>query len=123
MNSAMMTAFVRTIRATTGQTTPSGSGPTGVLVWVGVLLVVAVIGGLVVLMFRRRLLSGDDSAPAQMGLMESLRRMRDEGKMTTEEFDAARRALAGKGRARTIPGAPPTGAPPASGEDGPNTKR
>lgn len=94
-----------------------GSSPqVGVVVWVGVLIVLLVGAGLGVLWFRRKLLSRQDDPGSQGSLMEDLRRMRDRGQLSKEEFDAARRAmtrrLAGelKGPAgpkgRTRPGPP-----------------
>lgn len=69
---------------------------TDLLLWIGVLIVVVVIGGLVLVHMQKRLLKPPASGPGAAGLMEDLRRMRDTGAMTHEEYDAARKAMARK---------------------------
>jgi hypothetical protein len=63
------------------------------VMWVGVLIVVAVVGGLAILYLRRRVLAEAGDADAQGGLMESLRAMRDSGEISQQEFDAARSSM------------------------------
>jgi hypothetical protein len=70
----------------------SASSMSAVL-WVGVLIVVAVVGGLAILYIRRRVLAEASDADAQGGLMESLRAMRDSGEISQQEFDAARSSM------------------------------
>jgi hypothetical protein len=54
------------------------------------------IGGMFVMWLRRRLLAADSGSATTEGLMESLRRMRDAGQMSQEEYDAARKAMASR---------------------------
>lgn len=55
----------------------------------------ALVGGLAIMLFRRKLLKGDDPA-ADETLFESLRRMRDSGQMSIEEYEAARKTMVKK---------------------------
>jgi len=63
------------------------------MVWVGVLILAAMIGGVLWVWLRRQLLTPDASGgPAT--IMEDLRRMRSEGQITQEEYDNIRRNMA-----------------------------
>lgn len=68
------------------------SPTTSILLWAGALIVLAMIGGFVIMVFRRRAL-GRDEARNDAGLMEQLRGMVDRGEMTQAEFDQARRKI------------------------------
>jgi hypothetical protein len=103
---------------------------TPVLIWVSALILVVLGLGLIILFMRRRLLV-KDSADAAAGLMDELRALRDQGRLSPEEYDAARKrmvaGLAGKsaspaprstprptsppGEVRVRPGFDLTGAP------------
>ena len=72
-----------------------GSQPVQVLLWVGVLIVVAVIGGAVAMVLRRRMFDRDAESSSG-SLLEDLRRMKREGKISDAEFEQARRALSQK---------------------------
>ena len=73
-----------------------GRGNTGsIFVWVAVLIAVIMVGGLLLMWLRRRMFMGDYMEQAG-GLMESLRKMRDTGQMSQEEYDAARKAMAAR---------------------------
>lgn len=63
-----------------------------ILLWAGVLIVLAMIGGFVIMLLRRRLLGRDETA-SDVGLMDQLRGMVERGEMTREEFDLARRKI------------------------------
>lgn len=82
--------------ASAGTVSPRPGVRTDLLIWIGVLIVVVVIGGLVLVHMQKRLLKPPTSGPGAAGLMEDLRRMRDTGAMTPEEYDAARKAMARK---------------------------
>ncbi|MBX3357193.1 MAG: SHOCT domain-containing protein [Phycisphaeraceae bacterium] len=79
--------------------TPAQAGvdrgmPTGVLlVLVGGMIVLAIIGGVVVMVVRNRLLAKSDSRAESGSMLDSLRRARDRGEISPDEFDAARSAL------------------------------
>lgn len=64
-----------------------------VLLWVSLLLGLLIAGGLVAMWMRRRLLAADAAGEAGAGLLEGMRRMRDEGKISPEEYDSMRRAI------------------------------
>ena len=79
------------------QAGPPGAGQDlgSFVVWILVLIVAAIVAGVVLMLVRRRLLSPGPDAGGE-GLMDSLRRARDAGEMTPEEYDAARRAIAAR---------------------------
>ncbi|TVQ61362.1 MAG: hypothetical protein EA378_09105 [Phycisphaerales bacterium] len=111
--------------ATGGQA--SGGAVVSTLVWAGVLIGVAVIAGLGLLAYRRRVFREETGRDVTGGLLEDLRQAVREGRMTTEEFEAAKRAMAmrlrGEGPSREIPKPPmprprpPEGLPPSSDEN------
>jgi hypothetical protein len=67
-----------------------------VLLWVGILVVVVVIGGLGILVLRRKLLAKDDGSAYGAGFLEELRAMHRRGEISTEEFEATKRAMTEK---------------------------
>jgi hypothetical protein len=79
------------------QTRPvkGGVDATSIIVWAGVLIAVIMVGGLLLMWLRRRMFMADSMEQAG-GLMESLRKMRDTGQMSQEEYDAARKAMAAR---------------------------
>ncbi len=91
---------------------------TPVLLWVSALILLVLALGLIILFMRRRLLS-KDAGEADAGLMDELRSLRDQGRISPEEYDAARkRMVAGfAGRKSPLPAAKPAPAPaPSPGE-------
>jgi len=68
---------------------PSTAQAAQVGMWVGLLIVLVVVGSIVVLALRRRMLSKDDAAGAVLTLSD-LRTMRDKGLLSSEEYDAMR---------------------------------
>lgn len=77
-----------------GITLAQGSAPAGsVVVWVIALIVAALVGGLVILAVRKKMLEPDRVEVASEGLFDSLRRMRDSGEITGAEYENARRRL------------------------------
>lgn len=83
--------------------------PSQVFMVVGLLIGAAVVLGLVILLVRRKMLGGESASAQQSGLMDQLRRLRDSGELTPEEYDAARKSMVSR----------MTGAPskPAKGTD------
>lgn len=63
------------------------------LMWVGVLILVVVIAGVVMMLVRRRMMGGESTSEKAESLMTSVRRMRDEGRLSAEEYDAIRKRL------------------------------
>lgn len=70
----------------------------GVLLWVGVLIVLAMVGGLVMVLVRRSML-GEPPDSGDAGLMEQLRGMVERGEMTQDEYDLARRKIVERAKA------------------------
>jgi hypothetical protein len=84
-----------------------GGGPStsvDVLIWVGALIVAVLLLGIVILLLRKRLFvkDGEDAT----GMLDQLRAMHKRGEMSTEEYDAARKALTARVAAR-LPDAKP----------------
>lgn len=76
-----------------------------VLIWCAVLLAAAIVLGVAALWLRRRLLSEEDADPVSMGFtLTDLRRMHEEGQLSDEEFDFARRKMVAKTRAQLLDG-------------------
>lgn len=78
-----------------------GGLPVQVLMWVGVLIVVAIVGGAGVMVLRRRMFDPSNDAAGAGSLLEDLRRMKREGEISDAEFEQAKRALTEK-IARTL---------------------
>lgn len=75
----------------------SGSGEAvwDVVIWVIVLIVVVMLFG-VVLMKLRRVMQESEQMQTKGLLLDDLRRLRDEGLLTTEEYQRAVEAMAGR---------------------------
>lgn len=116
-----MNAFSPQLALATLAQAPANHDTTRVVVWVGVLIAIMIVGGVGILMLRRRLLSKESESAASTGLLDTLRAMRDRGEISPEEFDKARQAmvakLAGRGSVAntagstvsTMPGGPASG--------------
>jgi len=63
------------------------------LPWLGGLLVLAIVGGMVMLWTRRMAVGRDKERPTDGFGMDGLRGMLDRGEITPEEYDRARRKL------------------------------
>lgn len=65
-----------------------------VVVWVGVLIVVVLIGSVVIFKIRRQMLEQDDSMNVgSSGLLDHLHQMQRSGEIDAEEFSKARSAI------------------------------
>lgn len=82
---------------------------TDALLWIGLIIVVTVLGGFFIMLMRRRLLAPDQPSHESAGLMDTLRGMRDRGEISQVEFEAARRSLIDKAMARKAAPEPGTG--------------
>lgn len=67
------------------------------LLWIGVLLIVTIGGGLVVLAVRKQQFTRGTEG-GQDGAIESLRQMRDAGQITDEEYERARAKMVARVR-------------------------
>ncbi|MFZ4573397.1 MAG: SHOCT domain-containing protein [Phycisphaerales bacterium] len=80
------------------------------LLFIGIMLVLTILGGLGLLWYRRRVLGG--ARDGQQGsLMDEFRRMRDSGEISQEEFEATKRVMVARlsGRAGPAAGTRTTG--------------
>ena len=62
---------------------------TEMLPWLAALLGLALLGGLIVFLLHKHYLKATDD-DAQRGFLEDLRRLRDEGEITEDEYETAR---------------------------------
>jgi len=60
------------------------------LPWLGALLVVALVSGVLILYLRHRMLGPDDQGQGSRGFLEELKAMRDRGDLTPDEYEQAR---------------------------------
>lgn len=63
------------------------------IIWVGVLIAASIVGGLIMLAVRRRMLS-QDRDELDGSLLDQLRKDLREGKLTQDEYDAIKRRMA-----------------------------
>jgi hypothetical protein len=88
-----------------------------VVVWVGALIALTLLGGLGVLLARRKLLSKSTDAADDTSLMGTLRRMRDTGQISDAEYESTRKAMVKRTVAHATKGSDSKGVQP------PNTPR
>jgi hypothetical protein len=69
---------------------------TTVLTLVGIMVAVVVVTTVVLMFARRRLLAAGGKATSAAGVMEEMRRLHEEGKLSDAEFAAVRTRMAGK---------------------------
>lgn len=66
-------------------------------VYFGILIVLAIAGGMLIFAAKRRLFKDDDNQThSSAGLMATLDQMRRDGKISQEEYDQTRRTIVGK---------------------------
>jgi Short C-terminal domain len=63
-----------------------------VILWVAILILVAFLGGMVILWIRKKMLAKENPADAG-SLLDHLRAMLQRGEITQEEFDATKKAM------------------------------
>lgn len=71
-----------------------------VLPWLVAMLVLALVGGVLALYIRHRMLR-DDDGPG-VGMLEDLRRMRDSGDLSEDEYEQARLVMFARATGREI---------------------
>ncbi|MFN0010612.1 MAG: hypothetical protein ACKVS8_03100 [Phycisphaerales bacterium] len=98
--------------------TPSGSGEASLLLWTAILVGVVMLLSAVIMVLRRKMLSGEDAAVGHAGLLSQLRAMHDEGRLSDEEFAAAKARLA-----RATGAGMKSAATKGTGATGPNAPR
>ncbi|MCE7972967.1 MAG: SHOCT domain-containing protein [Leptolyngbya sp. PLA1] len=79
---------------------------TQLVVAIAALIAAVMLLGLIIMIMRKRLLARDAGADAGRSFMEDLRRMRDRGEITQEEFDATRRRIIERAKQRPDADAP-----------------
>jgi hypothetical protein len=87
----MNMSFALTVAQTAGKDIPWFD----VFVWLSILLGLAIVALVVSLILRQWYRSSSDSSGAGGFTLQDLREMRDDGRLTEEEFEAARTALIG----------------------------
>jgi len=75
-----------------------------VIIWVGALILAVLVLGIVILLLRKSLFARD--ADDASGMLSELRRMHKSGELSTQEYDAARKALTVRVAGRTSPANP-----------------
>ncbi len=88
---------------------------TSLVLAVAALIAAVLLLGLIIMVFRKRLLARDNAADAGRSFMEDLRRMRDRGEISQDEFDATRRRIIERARQKAAPPPPTKGRGSASG--------
>lgn len=98
------------IRGVTGaMLAQTGQGASEALVWAMVLIVAAIVGGLVIMEVRKRMLAPPGNDIGSEGLFDALKRMRDTGELSQGEYDAARRRILEKAmEGKMVQGPPKT---------------
>ena len=99
-----------------GQTAPGSGGDTGsFLMWIGILIVVVIVGTVVLLTVRKRMTAAEAQDRAGFSTMEEMRAMVARGEMTQEEYEQVRKAMIDKIR-QGKPTQNQNGSPNAQGE-------
>ncbi len=70
--------------------------PTVVLIWVGVLIACAVIGGMLLVVLRKKLFERQSAAEVRGSLMEQLRDAHARGEISTDEYEQTRKSMASR---------------------------
>jgi hypothetical protein len=73
-----------------------------VLGWIGALIGALVVLTLIIVFLRRKALKDDDVPVTTGGMMEHLRALRDQGKLSEDEYQSARALLAAKIKGMTL---------------------
>ncbi len=86
------------------------------LAWLGVAIAILAVAGVVLLLYRRKVLAKDAGRDEQAGLMDNLRAMRDRGELSPDEYDAAKRAMVARFSGPTSGASPRPVRKPAAGD-------
>ncbi len=70
--------------------------PTGVLIWVGVLIACAVIGGMLLVLLRKKMFDKQSAMDVRGSLMDHLRDAHARGEISTEEYEQTRKSMASR---------------------------
>jgi len=94
------------------QIRPSGARSiTPMLLWLGAIMLIVVVTGVAVLIYRRRVLSKEAAGEAQARLMDEMRAMRDRGEISIEEYERMKSRLVARVAGRPVSDRHPTPAP------------
>ncbi len=80
---------------TLAQGAPRNVDSTRVLLWSAALILLVLVGAVVIMWIRRNLFA-PPSAGSPGGIMDDLRRMRNEGQLTEAEYDQVRKNMAAR---------------------------
>ena len=95
------------------------TSPTSGFIAVGLLIGLVVLLGLAILAMRKHLLSQDASDRGHAGFMDELRRSLRDGRISQEEYDAARKAMVARLTGQATPEKSPQRGRGSSAPDGP----
>lgn len=81
-----------------------------ILISCAVLLLLIIVGGLGVWYYRKQVLFSDSSSQAAVWTFDDLRRMRDRGELTEQEYQSLRAAMIGSYKSKPNQDRPDAGA-------------
>ena len=70
--------------------------PTTVLIWVGILIACAVIGGMLLVLLRKKMFDKQSAMDVRGSLMDHLRDAHVRGDVSTEEYEQTRKSMASR---------------------------
>ena len=114
----MMPSFATTL----GAEATADKSLLSILPWLALLFVLILIGGVAILIVRNKLRTSNESAPEDTGFtLADLRKLRDRGELTAEEYETARVKMIAKVKGNLGKPAPelpedPKNAPPTDPE-------
>ncbi|MBX3364571.1 MAG: SHOCT domain-containing protein [Phycisphaeraceae bacterium] len=79
------------------------TSPVEVLFWVGLLIGLTIIGGMLIAAVRKRYANWSETGDDRAEMLEELRRLRKRGELTPEQYEVSRDSLLGRGRPRARP--------------------
>jgi hypothetical protein len=71
--------------------------------WLGAIMLVVVLGGVCILLYRRQVLGRESASAMQSGVFDELREMRDRGQITSEEFEEMKARIVARVAGRPLP--------------------
>jgi len=83
------------------------SSLSGSIIFWGIVIVLIIVVGLLVVLYVKRMLLGDDTVAHPAFTLSDLRQMHKSGKMTAEEFERAKAKIIGTTTAPRPPANPP----------------
>jgi hypothetical protein len=82
---------------------PTSHSVTLTAIWLTVMLLIVVVAGVGILLFRRQVIGKQAKGAVQAGALDELRAMRDRGEVSPEEFDDLRSRIVARAAGRPTP--------------------